>query len=167
MHPCKRVPSLSLCFAHTRARSSLRVEQGLYGGMRPANAAGPCRSGPHALLRAMPRRPRAGPARAQQQQQQDDSSIVPSPSSNGGCPLGFGTASPSSTDSTPPPATGSGLEVASLPLPPGDLGLPLLGETLAFAKDRKGFVAQRGAVRVRAAGRTLLGCPADSTRPEP
>ena len=37
------------------------------------------------------------------------------------------------------------VDVTTLPLPPGDLGLPLIGETIAFAQDPARFVAERRA----------------------
>lgn len=39
--------------------------------------------------------------------------------------------------------TGAGMDLENLPLPPGDFGLPLIGETIEFARDPARFVAER------------------------
>lgn len=43
------------------------------------------------------------------------------------------------------PLSAGASEIASLPLPPGDLGLPYLGETMQFGRDPHQFVAERRA----------------------
>lgn len=54
---------------------------------------------------------------------------------------GAGAAAPADALAHPPAITGP---LASTPLPPGRMGAPLLGETLAFLRDPFAFFARRG-----------------------
>ena len=53
--------------------------------------------------------------------------------------------SPTHVHESPTDSASNGPDVTSLPLPPGDLGLPLIGETIEFAQNPARFVAERRA----------------------
>jgi retinoid hydroxylase len=52
---------------------------------------------------------------------------------------------PAAPSAAPAPGSPAALTAPAAPLPPGDAGLPLLGETLPFLRDGFGFVASRTA----------------------
>ena len=81
-----------------------------------------------------------------------DTSSPPPTTTTSACPLGFGsTAPPSALDAAA--ASAASPDAPPLPLPPGSLGLPFLGETLAMFSDLPGFYGKR---RARAGGAPVI-----------